>query len=137
MIPAVPELQACIPDASLFRLLIPCPSCGAEYCIDAVRPGPCIVGQAQNSFLPICLNCWHKGKKGRTDRQALENWNAGQVVLGIRMLRSQAGLTVSQLADRTGISETAIKQYERHQYTPSVPTKRKLAAALGVTASEI
>ena len=132
-----PELQEALPDPALFRKMSPCPTCGAKYCIDGIRPGPVILGLTQNSFLPICLNCWRKGKKGRTDGQALVNWNKDKAVRGIRELRLRAGLTVPQLAERAGIGEASIYQYELHQHTPSPPTRRKLAAVLGVKTSEI
>lgn len=137
MTTTLPDLQEALPNATLFRQMIPCPSCGAEYCIDGIRPGPAILGITQNSFIPICLNCWHKGKKGRTDQLALENWNKDRAALGIRELRLRAGLTVPQLAERAGIGEASIYQYELHQHTPSQLTKHKLAAVLGVKTSEI
>jgi DNA-binding XRE family transcriptional regulator len=133
----IPELQACLPNPALFRQMIPCPSCGAEYCIDGLRRGPAIIGITKNSYLPVCLACWHKGKKGRTDQAALHNWNQETAVLDIRKLREIAGLSAEELAELAGISSTMIWQYERRQSTPSRPTKRKLAAALGVKTSEI
>jgi DNA-binding XRE family transcriptional regulator len=134
---AYTTLQEVLPNPALFRQMIPCPRCGAEYCIDGVRRGPAIIGISQNTYKPICLACWHKGKKGRTEQAALHNWNEEKAVLDIRKLRERAGLSVEELSELAGISDSMIWQYERRQSTPSPPTKRKLAKALGVKTSKI
>ena len=47
--------------------------------------------------------------------------------------RRQAGLTQSQLAERTGISQSDISKFERGGGNPSLKTLRRLAAGLGMS----
>ncbi len=60
-------------------------------------------------------------------------------VLGakIRHLRKDRGLTLKQLANKTGLSVSLISQIELGKSAASVSTLRKLATALGVTMSAL
>ncbi len=49
----------------------------------------------------------------------------------IRMLRTQDGLSLQQLAIRAGVSSTAIHKIERSEMTPSITVLMKIADALG------
>lgn len=55
----------------------------------------------------------------------------------IRMLRKERGLTLKQLANKTGLSVSLISQIELGKSAASVSTLRKLAAALGVSMSSL
>lgn len=51
-------------------------------------------------------------------------------------LRAAAGLTVYELAKRSGIGQSAIAKLERGESIPKWPTVEALAAALGVTPND-
>lgn len=55
----------------------------------------------------------------------------------IRTLRKKRNLTQKELAERTGIAEITIRQYEAGKYNPKLDPLRKIAAVLGVYISEI
>src|SRR5512134_2568017 len=50
----------------------------------------------------------------------------------VRLLRQRAGLSIQDVANRTGLSTGMISQLERARATPSVRTLRLLSVALGV-----
>ena len=50
----------------------------------------------------------------------------------IKRLRTAAGLSQVQLAERSGVPQGAISHYEADDYEPSLSSVRKLAPALGV-----
>jgi len=51
--------------------------------------------------------------------------------------RFRAGLTQQELADKAGTTQTTVARIERDAVEPEVTTVRKLAAALGVTISDL
>lgn len=51
--------------------------------------------------------------------------------------RDRLGLTQRQLAEKAGLSQPAVAQYELGQKKPSLNALFKLAVALGVDASEL
>jgi transcriptional regulator with XRE-family HTH domain len=53
------------------------------------------------------------------------------------MARTDAGLTISELAKRAGVSRDTISNAERGQHSLQAPTLNKLARALGKTPSEL
>ena len=53
----------------------------------------------------------------------------------IRLMRQRAGLSIQEVAKRTGLSSGMISQVERALATPSVRTLRLLSIALGVPIS--
>lgn len=55
----------------------------------------------------------------------------------IRKLRQEKGLTIKQLGELCNISEPNMGNYERGLRNPKLETIKKIAAALGVDASEI
>ena len=55
----------------------------------------------------------------------------------IRDMRTERGLTQQQLADRLGITDKAVSKWERDICCPDITLLRPLAAALGVTVSEL
>ena len=55
----------------------------------------------------------------------------------IRDMRMERGLTQQQLADKLGITDKAVSKWERDICCPDITLLRPLAAALGVTVSEL
>lgn len=55
----------------------------------------------------------------------------------IHQLRKQAGLTQKELAEKVGVSDTAIMRYEKNQRIPRKETLNKLAAVLNTTPSDL
>lgn len=51
----------------------------------------------------------------------------------IRRIRTEAGLTMSELADAAGVSQSLISQVERGLAEPSLGTLRRIAQSLGTT----
>jgi transcriptional regulator with XRE-family HTH domain len=51
--------------------------------------------------------------------------------------RFRAGLTQVELAEKAGVTQTTVARIERDAVEPEVTTVRKLAAALGVTISDL
>jgi len=51
--------------------------------------------------------------------------------------RYRAGLTQQELADKAGLTQTTVARIERDAVEPEVRTLRKLAAALGVSISDL
>ena len=60
-----------------------------------------------------------------------------QIGLRMRQYRRNARLTQAELAEKTGIHVNTIARLERGEHTPSHPTLKKLAEALGVSISDI
>jgi transcriptional regulator with XRE-family HTH domain len=61
---------------------------------------------------------------------------AARVGARIRDLRSNAGLSQTELEARSGISKARLSRYENGHVMPTVQTVDKIAAALGSTLSE-
>lgn len=55
----------------------------------------------------------------------------------IRELRTEAGLTQLQLANKLGVTPSAVYNWERGKNEPSATNLRDLARALGVAMEEI
>jgi XRE family transcriptional regulator, regulator of sulfur utilization len=55
----------------------------------------------------------------------------------VREVRTLSALTQEELADRAGITATALSRIERNEAEPRPSTLRKLAAALGVEPREL
>ena len=55
----------------------------------------------------------------------------------LKELRTAAGLTQQQLADRTHVSSRTIISIEKEQYSPSLMLAYRLALVLGVTVEEL
>lgn len=55
----------------------------------------------------------------------------------VRQLRDEHALTQEELAERIGITVTALSRIERNQAEPRPKTRRKLAEALGVDPREL
>jgi transcriptional regulator with XRE-family HTH domain len=55
----------------------------------------------------------------------------------VRELRTLSALTQQELADRAGITATALSRIERNEAEPRPSSLRKLAAALGVEPREL
>ena len=55
----------------------------------------------------------------------------------LQTLRKRRGLTLAQLADRTGLKPPVLCRYENAQALPSIDSLRKLADGLGCSADEL
>lgn len=58
---------------------------------------------------------------------------ATKEVIGLRKLREQSGLTQAELADKTGMSQQAISDYETSRKNPSLGAAERIAAGLDTT----
>ena len=52
-------------------------------------------------------------------------------MIDMRDIRKERGMTMKQLGDVTGLSESYISMIENMERTPSVPAAKRIAAALG------
>jgi transcriptional regulator with XRE-family HTH domain len=77
------------------------------------------------------------GARMRKKVEAVDSDEAGDQRLGesVRLLRQRAGLSIQDVANRTGLSTGMISQLERALATPSVRTLRLLSVALDVPIS--
>jgi transcriptional regulator with XRE-family HTH domain len=55
----------------------------------------------------------------------------------VRRLRNELALTQAELAERVGITVTALSRIERDEAQPRPKTRRRLADALGVSPREL
>ena len=55
----------------------------------------------------------------------------------IEMHRKRLGLTQKELAQKSGVSEMSIRRYEHSERTPSIKNIKPIAAALGVSISDL
>ncbi len=55
----------------------------------------------------------------------------------IKALRKEMKITQAELAKKTGIAEITIRQYESGMYLPKYDKLQKIAAALGVSVSDL
>lgn len=65
--------------------------------------------------------------------------HAPEIELGVRIraLRRAAGLTLRQLADRAGFTESFLSQVERGVASPSIASVQRLARGLGLSIGEL
>lgn len=59
------------------------------------------------------------------------------MVTRIKELRTQAGMTQQQLADRVHVSSRTIISIEREQYSPSLMLAYRIAQVFGVSVEEL
>lgn len=55
----------------------------------------------------------------------------------IKAFRTKKGLTQQQLADRTGLKDSAIRRYESGKIIPKTPNLHKIAKALDITIADL
>ncbi|MFA7136194.1 MAG: helix-turn-helix transcriptional regulator [Bacteroidales bacterium] len=55
----------------------------------------------------------------------------------LRYLRKQLNISQQKLGEETGIPQTTISDWENNKYLPNINEAVKLAAALGVTLTEL
>ena len=60
-----------------------------------------------------------------------------RVAANTARLRQESGLTLDQLADRTGLTRDYLGTLERGDRDPTATTLQKLAEPLGVSAAEL
>jgi len=79
-------------------------------------------------------------KEMRREKSAAGNGSAkpgGRVGLELRRIREEKGLTVEELAKKSGVSVTTIRVTERGTREPSGDTVARLAKPLGLTFDEV
>lgn len=57
--------------------------------------------------------------------------------MSIRERRNRLGMSQAELAERIGVNQTAVSQWERGVITPTLNKARKLAETLGCTIDEL
>lgn len=65
------------------------------------------------------------------------NMNLLQLSQRIREMRTSAGLTLEELAEKTGMTRGVISKIENFRVTPSLPTLAKIAEAFGVSTADL
>src|SRR5918998_5028287 len=73
-----------------------------------------------------------RGSKGLTDDLV----SSGELGAWVRGLRRERGLTLEELAERSGVSRAMISKVERGEKNPTLVVAAKLAEGLGITLSE-
>lgn len=119
--------------ADLFdEQLIPCPECGAEFNIPAVRRGPSVVMYTSKAYRALCLSCWHRGPSKTTAKGAVESWNSTETPLHIRIKRKRESLgwTGLELAEKAGLAGNTIYRTESGRVQPTKQTTEKIFEAL-------
>ena len=97
---------------------------GTVYELDAMEHGP--AGRAE-SYLCHIAACGDE-----YDRQYIR-----LDAMTLKKLRTRAGLTQVELAERVGVGQSQIADWERGRNVPSVQSCVKLALALGVDAGVV
>ena len=57
--------------------------------------------------------------------------------LTLRQVRKSKELTLRELSEQTGVSETSLSFIERGKIKPTAPTIKKIAVVLGLTYEEL
>jgi len=60
-----------------------------------------------------------------------------ELIAHLKKVRTQAGLTQAELADRVGVSRKTINTVENGVFTPSTTLSLKLSRELGVTVEDL
>ena len=55
----------------------------------------------------------------------------------LRVYRQQQGLTLQELSEKTGVSNSQLSELERGTYTMTVRSLRRISAGLGVSPAEL
>src|ERR1700690_3394052 len=63
--------------------------------------------------------------------------NAASLGTRLREVRRQRGITLKQVAEAVGVTESFVSQVERGPANPSVATLRRMAEALGETVASL
>jgi transcriptional regulator with XRE-family HTH domain len=73
----------------------------------------------------------------RNDSNIVEAVSAEQLGRRIRELRTQQGLTLDELAERSGVSRAMLSKMERGENNPTLVVAVKVAVALGLTTAQL
>ena len=114
------------------RELIPCPGCDAEYNIPGRRPGPTCITFSERKHGIVCLSCWRHGLPGKTQDEAIDNYNAGKIKINIKKRREALGLTINEVSKIAGVGPASWKEWESGKRSYTEYSRRKIARALGV-----
>ncbi len=76
-------------------------------------------------------------KPGGSSRGRVVDPELARISQRIRAARDAAGLTLQELASRSGVATSTIQKVEKEQMTPSVAVILKIARGLGVRLSEL
>lgn len=71
------------------------------------------------------------------DLPAGENGHSAAVGARVRVLRDDAGLSLRELAERSGVSPTTLSQVERGNSSPTLTVAERIAAGLGLSLSQL
>ena len=130
--------EADIPDPVIDTRLKDCPTCGAKYCLDnGRRRGPTVIMFKELDYKVVCLNCWRRGRLGRTVDKAIEYWNSGLLSSRLRSLRRTAGISQDTLADLSGVKRSVINRLEAGIRITDKAVINELADYFGVEAKLI
>ena len=92
-----------------------------------------------NVFHGACLG--HVATLGATSMrrrtEVVPRSDIGYFAVRLRMLRTAAGLTRLDLADRMGVAPTTVRRWESGVGTPSLETLGRLSAVIGVPPAEL
>lgn len=125
-----------LPDPGKDIQLIPCPKCNANPNVIARSKGPTVLYFCYHLYQVVCLVCYHRSRPGKTDDEAIKNWNKDHTT-GLLYFRKQLGLTRAEVADLTGFQENTIRRIEDRKSRGSKPTRRKIAAVLNVRVEDL
>ena len=131
------DLATNLPNPELDRLLSPCPRCHAKFNIPSKRKGPTTLFFTQNKQSVVCLNCFYRAAPGKSQEQAMQNWEKGAGERLMQKLRLEKGLTRAELADLAGVCTDTIARIERNTYVGSDATRKKIATALGIEPNQL
>lgn len=76
-------------------------------------------------------------KKAENIRQCYVSEQEVRALKALRMVRTDVGLTISELAERAGVSRDTISNAEKGRHELQATTLHKIARALGKTPSEL
>ena len=125
----------------LDRQLVDCPVCHAKYNDPHKgRRGPTCINKFEGNKLHIiCLNCWTVGKAFKTQQEAIDNWNNGELSVAVAAVepnldliakRKESGLSQLKMAEKIGVAESTIWRWENGTSVPIPENKVKLEKLL-------
>jgi transcriptional regulator with XRE-family HTH domain len=76
-------------------------------------------------------------ERAREDRTAVDAVSSGRMGARVREMRRGRGLTLEELAERSGVSRAMLSKVERGEKNPTLVVAAKVAEGLGVTLSRL
>ena len=121
-----------------------CPTCKAKYCLPSRRLGPtCLPKFKGKKVHVICMVCHTKSLPFKTQQQAIDGWNAGEIfgtnsedgLTKFERARLEKGFTQIELAKALGVSESMVHKICKGRQQPNDEIKPRLVKALGIRVS--